>query len=258
MKRLTLAALISLAASVAIAQEKSGAEASMQSAGSAHKAHGAAPAGAEPKLECAPTATPVFAKDGRLWVAFSVGDAVYATFSKDMGKSFAPPFTVAKIEGATIDDNSEARPKLVSLDDGTLVASFTTRPAKSYNGTIFVARSTDGGRSFSKPQPLVDGVGQRFEIFALSPKGRLYVAWLDKRNAEKAKTEGRAFEGSGAAVAWSDDGGVSGRVGEDEWATTCPHHGPSLAIDSDGQWHVAWFAHGKKRQGLFYVFSRDG
>ena len=38
------------------------------------------------------------------------------------------------------------------LDDGSLVASFTTRPAKSYNGTIFVTRSTDGGKSFTPAQ----------------------------------------------------------------------------------------------------------
>jgi hypothetical protein len=312
MKRSTLAALVSLAASVAFAGEKSGFDAAAEAP--AHMMHAAAPACMEPKIECAPTATPIFATDGRLWLSFSVGDSVYATFSRDMGKTFAPPITVAKIAGSTIDDNGEARPKLVSLDDGALVASFTTRPAKSYNGTIFVARSTDGGKSFSKPQPLVDGAGQRFEIFALSPKGRLYVAWLDKRNAEKAKAEGRAFEGSGAAVGWSDDGGASfkgkqiamdhsceccrvaaafdrdglpvfawrhvfednhrdhyvaklskdgaelkgGRVSEDEWATSCPHHGPSLAIDAAGQWHIAWFANGKKRQGLFYAFSRNG
>jgi hypothetical protein len=318
MKRSTLALLASLAASVAIAQDNPTLNAASAQTNAGHEAHmgHAAPAAAcaEPKLECAPTATPFFAKDGRLWLSFSAGDTVYATFSRDNGKSFAPAATIAKVEGAAIDDNGEARPKLVALDDGTLVASFTTRPAKSYNGTIFIARSTDGGKSFSKPQPLVDGSGQRFEIFALSPKGRLYVAWLDKRNAEQAKAQGRAFEGSGVAVAWSDDGGVTftgkkilidhsceccrvaaafdrdglpvfawrhvfednhrdhyaaklsadgaglngGRVSEDEWTTTCPHHGPSLAVDAKGQWHVVWFANGKKRQGLFYARSRDG
>ena len=313
--RFTLALICSLAASAALAENAPAQSAPASSMDHAsHMGHAAPAACAEPKLECAPTASPVFAKDGRLWLSFSVGDTVYATWSQDNGKNFAPPITIAKIDGATIDDNGEARPKLVVLDDGSLVASFTTRPAKSYNGTIFVTRSTDGGKSFSNPQPLVEGAGQRFEIFALSPKGRLYVAWLDKRNAEKAKSEGREFEGSGAAVAWSDDGGVTfkgkkilidhsceccrvaaafdrdglpvfawrhvfednhrdhyaaklsedgsalngGRVSEDEWTTTCPHHGPSLAIDAAGQWHIVWFANGKKRKGLFYAQSRNG
>jgi hypothetical protein len=209
--RFTLALICSLAASAALAENAPAQSAPAASSmdHTSHMAHAAPPACAEPNLECAPTASPVFGKDGRLWLSFSVGDTVYATWSQDNGKNFAPPVTIAKIDGATIDDNGEARPKLVVLDDGSLVATFTTRPAKSYNGTIFVTRSTDSGKSFSNPQPLVEGAGQRFEIFALSPKGRLYVAWLDKRNAEKAKSEGREFEGSGAAVAWSDDGGVT-------------------------------------------------
>ncbi len=51
---------------------------------------------------------------------------------------------------------------------------------------------------------------------------------------------------------------LGGRVSEDEWATTCPHHGPSLAIDSTGAWHVVWFTNGKVRKGLFYARSVDG
>ena len=47
-------------------------------------------------------------------------------------------------------------------------------------------------------------------------------------------------------------------MSEDEWATTCPHHGPSLAIDSAGAWHVVWFTNGKARKGLFYAKSADG
>ena len=66
---------------------------------------------------------------------------------------------VANVTGSVIDANGEARPKIIALSDGTLVASYTARPEKSYNGTIWIARSTDGGRSFSAPQPLIDGAG---------------------------------------------------------------------------------------------------
>jgi hypothetical protein len=48
------------------------------------------------------------------------------------------------------------------------------------------------------------------------------------------------------------------RVSDDDWAiNSCPHHGPSLAIDASGAWHVVWFTKGKKRQGLFYARSLD-
>lgn len=305
MRRAALVLLAALAAGPAHAEEQSG-----------QTSRPATPACVEPTPKCAPTATPSFGKDGRLWLAYVVDGKVYGAASHDNGKSFAPPFLIAAPEtgGATLDDNGEARPKLIALDDGTLVASYTTKPQKSHEGTIFLLRSTDGGKSFSEPQALIDGKGQRFDTFLLGPKGRLYAAWLDKTNAENAKAAGRTFAGSGVAVGWSDDGGatfkgksilldhsceccrigaaldrdglpvfvwrhvfdnnqrdhmaaklsadgatlVGGRVSSDEWATTCPHHGPTIAIDTAGVWHVAWFTRGKQRQGLFYARSADG
>ena len=48
------------------------------------------------------------------------------------------------------------------------------------------------------------------------------------------------------------------RVSDDDWAiNSCPHHGPSIAIDAAGDWHVVWFTKGKKRQGLYYARSLD-
>ncbi len=283
---------------------------------SAHTDHSAtlSPVCSDAKPQCARTVEPVFAKDGRLWVAFSVGDKVYAAASRDEGKSFEPAVTVAAVAGAVIDANGEARPKIVALRDGALVVSYTARPEKSYNGAISIARSTDGGRSFSTPQAMIDGDGQRFAVFVASPRGRLYAAWLDKRDADEAKRAGKEFAGSGIAVGWSDNGGktfagkkilmdhsceccrvsatldrdgrpvfawrnvfennsrdhyaaklsadgtqlTGGRVSEDDWATTCPHHGPSIAIDGSGAWHVVWFTNGKARKGLFYARSVDG
>ncbi len=49
------------------------------------------------------------------------------------------------------------------------------------------------------------------------------------------------------------------RVSDDDWAIdACPHHGPSLAVTSDGAYHVAWFTNGRVRKGLFYARSTDG
>jgi hypothetical protein len=297
-------ALLALLAFVSAAEAES----------SAHGGHRAA-ACAEPTPRCAVTATPSFGGDGRLWLTYAVAGKVYGAVSRDKGGSFGEPFLIAAPDGETLDDNGEARPKIVALADGALVASFTTKPEKGFEGTIFVTRSTDGGKSFAAPYPLVAGKGQRFETFIPSADGRrLYAAWLDKRDAQAAKEKGEAFEGSGIAVAWSDDGGASfsgktilldhsceccrigaaldrdgrpafiwrqvfennqrdhmaaklsadgaaligSRVSVDQWATSCPHQGPAMAIDAVGRWHVAWFTRGKARQGLFYARSEDG
>ncbi|ARN83003.1 sialidase family protein [Methylocystis bryophila] len=274
----------------------------------------AAPACLDPLPRCASTAEPAFSRDGTLWLAFPVGDKIYVASSRDSGASFAPAVVAATVTGGVIDANGEARPKIAALPNGALLISYTARPEKSYDGSIWLVRSVDGGKSFSAPEPLLDSTGQRFDIFLVSPKGRIYAAWLDKRDAAAAKQAGEAFAGSGIAVGWSDDGGKSfvgkkilmdhsceccrvsaafdpdgqpvfawrhvyddnlrdhyvaklskdgatlsgGRVSEDEWATGCPHQGPSLAIDAAGTWHVTWFTNGKARKGLFYASSADG
>lgn len=290
--------------------EKSGAAPASHTAMSHHPA----PACAEAKVDCAATAVPAFAKDGRLWVAFSVGKTVYAASSADNGKTFSAPTAIATVADGVIDAHGDARPKITALSNGTLLTTYTTRPDKQMVGTIFTARSTDGGKSFSTPQPLLTEGGQRFDSIVVNRKGRIYAGWLDKTHALKAKAEGKEFLGSGVAFAYSDDGGktftgksilidhaceccrMSGaldkdgtpvfawrqvldgnirdhmaaklsadatkatatRVSDDDWSiNSCPHHGPSIAIDASGAWHVVWFTKGKKRQGLFYARSID-
>ena len=141
------------------------------------------------------TVNPAFDRKGTLWVAFSVGKTVYAAHSADGGKSFSAPATVATIADGVVDAHGDARPKIVPLNDGGLLASYTTRPDKQMIGTIFTARSSDGGKTFSPPQPMLTEGGQRFETFVVTPKGRIYAGWLDKTHALKAKAEGKEFEG---------------------------------------------------------------
>jgi hypothetical protein len=303
MRRLMVLVLCGLAAGAARAEE------------GGHR-HAAPPPAAcsEPGLSCARSATPAFAADGTLWLAWSAGGRVYVSPSPDAGKSFGAPVPVPG-EPATIDDNGEARITLAALPDGELAVGYAVRRDQHYNGQAMVSRSTGHGRSFSAPQALLDGIGQRFETLAAAPGGRLYVAWLDRRNKQAAEAAGQPYADTGVAVAWSDDGGASfagkriladhscdccrlamamdpdglpvlawrhvfapnlrdhaaarlmadgtlsapARISEDQWAIdACPRHGPSLAVDEAGAWHVAWYTAGKRRQGLFYARSDDG
>ena len=251
MKSVALVLLALFAASSALAQEKKGE--------GGHMGHAAAPACPDPLPECAVTATPAFGADGRVWLTYAVAGTVYGAMSSDNGGSFAPPFVIAAPAGA-LDDNGEARPKIVALADGTLIASFTTRPEKSHDGTVFVTRSTDGGRSFATPQPLVDDKGQRFETFVVGPKGRIYAAWLDNRDAARAKAAGEAFEGGGVAVAWSDDGGksFSGKSILLDHSCECCRIG--AALDRDGRPVFAWrhVFENNRRDHMAAKLSADG
>lgn len=200
----------------------------------------AAPACAEARPDCAMTAVPSFDRKGRLWLAFSVGKTVYAASSRDNGKSFAPPTPIVTVGDGVIDAHGDARPKIVALDDGTLLASYTTRPDKVMIGTIFTARSTDGGKTFSAPQPMLTEGGQRFEAFAVNAKGRIYAGWLDKTHALQAKAEGKEFAGSGVAFGWSDDGGATFRGKSILMDHACECCRTAAAIDRDGNAVFVW------------------
>jgi hypothetical protein len=219
------------------APETKASGASVPAAGGSHHA---APACAEPKPDCAMTVNPTFDAKGTLWAAFSVGKSVYVASSADGGKSFSGPVAIATIADGVIDSHGDARPKIVALAGGALLASYTTRPDKQMIGTIFTARSTDGGKSFSTPQPMLTEGGQRFETFVVNPKGRIYAGWLDKTNLLKAKAEGKEFEGSGVAFAWSDDKGATFNGKKILMDHACECCRMSAALDRDGQPVFVW------------------
>lgn len=182
MKRLVLLAL--LLATPAVAQ---------------HQGHVPAPPPcAGPELACAAAATPFAAADGSLWLAWSAGGRVAVARSAD-GKAFSAPVIVSG-PPATIDDGGEARPKVLADGHGRVWVSWTTRGDKGYVGTVWLASSTDGGRSFAAPrQTSDDRTSQRFEDLALMD-GKLVTLWIDKRGAQPGKPAGlvAAWEGEAA------------------------------------------------------------
>jgi hypothetical protein len=165
------------------------------SAAAQHSQHAAPKQCSDPTLACAAVATPAVGADGSLWLAWSAGGRVSVARSAD-GKTFGPAQSVSG-PPATIDDNGEARPKVVLDRAGKVFVTWTARRAKGYEGDAFVSRSADG-RSFAAPVKLSDNAAsQRFETLIVAPDGKLGALWIDKR------------KGSGLAVAWSDDGGAS-------------------------------------------------
>ena len=58
---------------------------------------------------------------------------------------------------------------------------------------------------FTRPRPITaDTTSQRFEVAGVDPTGRVFAAWLDKRNVAKARAAGRAYPGAALAYAWED------------------------------------------------------
>jgi hypothetical protein len=162
-------------------------------------------------LECAAVATSAFAPDGTLWTVWAANDRVAVSNSKDGGTTFAPAVLLPATE-LSLDNGPDARPRIAIGSTGEIYVTFAARDAK-YNGTADVARSVDGGRTFSVPSPITSGSpSQRFETVAIDGEGRVFAAWIDKRNGAAAKRDNRPYAGAALAYAWID--GTSGKVGD--------------------------------------------
>ncbi len=105
-------------------------------------------------LACATATTPAFDRAGRLWLAYSAGGRVMVTRSDDLGRTTIPP-VAASAEAAAVDDNGEARPKIVATRAGHLLVAWTIRRDRAYNGTQLLAHSLDDGRTYSAPRRMV-------------------------------------------------------------------------------------------------------
>jgi hypothetical protein len=189
-----------------------------------HEHKGAAKAPCDsPELRCATKASASFAPDGTLWLTWAAGGRVSVARSNDLAKSFGPVVTLSKTE-LPLDDGPDARPKIAVGRGGKLIVTFATRDEK-YNGHAFIARSVDGGKSFSAPVPITtNSPSQRFETATIDEDGRAFLAWIDKRDAAAAKAANKSYAGAALAYAWEDGAGGSlpdARIAQDNTCECC-------------------------------------
>jgi hypothetical protein len=170
--------------------------------------HGTGGACKDARLGCASTVTPTLAPDGSLWLAFDVDNKVYVTHSTDRGRRFSAPVAITP-EKVHLDNGPDARSAIAVDAQGRVFVSYAIFKDNNYNAEVFFSRSTDQGKSFSAPRPLVDNTAsQRFAALAVSPNGDLFATWLDKRGVVAAAKKGKTYPGAALAYAWSKDGGA--------------------------------------------------
>ena len=129
-------------------------------------------------------ASAAFDAQGVLWAVSKSGGQVMVRRSADAGKSWSAPQPVnAAPEG--IGAEGDARPKIASGAKGELYVTWTKPLSKPYTGEIRFARSLDGGKSFSAPVTVHadrQEITHRFDALTVTREGKLFVAWIDKRD----------------------------------------------------------------------------
>ncbi|MBI5752324.1 MAG: exo-alpha-sialidase [Hydrogenophilales bacterium] len=147
---------------------------------------------------------------GRLWLVRVENQRLLLSRSGDDGRRFSAPLTITPQPEAIMADG-ESRPKIAVSADGTVHLTWVRALSKRHSGEIRYARSRDGGAVFSEPVTLNDDgleISHRFDSLASDGRGKVAVAWLDARERDAAKAQGRPFGGVSLYAVESEDNGV--------------------------------------------------
>ena len=161
-------------------------------------------------------ATPSLAVAGRtvaaVWTATKDGDDERVSRDeRDGGATFSEPTRVNDQDGDA-SANNEQPPRVVISGSGparaftVLWSKRNEGPQKTRRDAIRLARSTDGGRTFSPARfahdPALSGA-RGWESLAAGSEGRVHAVWLDGRDAERKiaddGTFGHGAQGAAAA-----------------------------------------------------------
>ena len=149
------------------------------------------------------------------------------------------------------------------FDDKDSIA-VDSQPRSPFNGNVYgawtkftfggdqimFARSTDGGKTFSNPQPISPDYnnnhagGRQGSAIQIGPNGTVYVVWLDtvnKQTVERMSISydgGKTFPRQNITVATVTDDGVSPAPGSSFRQDSRSF--PSFSIAANGTLYVAW------------------
>jgi hypothetical protein len=198
------------------------------------------------------------------------GNDLYLSASRDKGQTFEPPIKVND-DGKAVTHGmhslavaSDGRVYVAWLDERNVVKSMPMATGQGgamqkmdhmeNNREVFMAFSTDGGRSFSKNQRIAKEACPCCKTaLATGAEGRVYAGWRQVLPGEFRHI----------AVAASEDGGKTFSspviVSDDRWMiAACPVSGPALSVGDDGALRVVWYTEGEKAApGLYWATSSD-
>jgi hypothetical protein len=195
----------------------------------------------------------VASADGKLYAAWTEYDGpLWFSRSTDGGKTFSRPARIADVDPA-----KPARgPTLALGADGTLYVAWTV--GEDQAADIRVAKSTDGGATFSAPQMLAPSSGYSdAPKLAVDPRGVLHVVY--------AESAGGPFERSHVRYTRSTDGArtfaPAREISQHDATPRAAAGFPALCIDANGNLYVIWERYperGARPRGLGLTVSRDG
>ncbi len=195
------------------------------------------------------------------WVGHGAGREadVWVTRFDAKGKQLGEPARVNPVAGAATAWRGDP-PNVAVAPDGAVYVAWTARAAETGHATtLYLSASRDGGRSFDAPVKVNDDTKacvHGMHSLAVGSDGRVYLGWLDERNARPhhqaaAKAEGQAGAPKASAgmhgeqnrevfFAASADGGRTFSPNRRVASEACPCCKTALTVGPDGRVYLAW------------------
>jgi len=196
------------------------------------------------------------AANGLVAMAFANGGSVMVAFSSDEGRTFAPPRKVS--EAPILSTGRHRGPRVLFTGREVVVSAVTgNTPAAhglSTDGDLLVWRSSDQGKTWSKPSIVNDVAGaprEGLHSMISDGQGQLAAAWLDLRS-----------EGTRLYGAFSKDGGATWSknilIYEAPGGTICQCCAPSLATTGPAGFTVMFRNVLGDSRDLYTIRIKDG
>ena len=172
--------------------------------------------------------------------------------SKDAGQTWSDSIRILQ-NPEPISADGENRPKIAFGNQHQIYISYTKPLAKPYTGEIRFVHSADGGKTFSTPITVhhnQDLITHRFESMVIDKLGRIFIAWIDKRDAEAAKQAQQKYSGAAIYYAVSNDSGKTFSADYKLADHSCECCRIALSLNNQGNPIALW-------RHVFDVNSRD-
>ncbi len=188
-------------------------------------------------------------RDPTLYVAFDADRRILFTRSTDRGNTWS---AATIVRDGTADDLWTFFPRVAVNSSGIIYVTWIETPTGSTVGYYYLARSLDGGQTWSTPSQVSPDAGSRSIVIQSSSlvarHGVLYFAWLHYPPGEVAHSLFTRSTDTGQS--WTtpvrvDDGGEASKEEID------------LAVSADGTIYTAWDDDRKVRGALRTYVARS-
>ena len=189
--------------------------------------------------------------DGRIFVAFGVGNTIRCARSDDSGRTFSAA-AVGSVGSLAL--GMRRGPRVAVAGDTVAVSAIGGREGNGRDGDLLAWRSADGGANWTGPvrvNAVESSAREGLHGMAAGPDGSIFCAWLDLRSR---KTEVYGARSRDGGATWEPNRLVYRSPG----GSVCECCHPSVAYGADGELCVMWRNQVQGARDLYLARSADG